>query len=116
MERLLHLPWEGNARELENAIERALALSGGATVYAEDLPAGSAEAPSSEQESLLELAVEQKLTLRELDDRYVDRVLASVGGNKVHAARILGINRRTLYRRGESGSASATNAHEGDTP
>ena len=115
MERLRHMPWEGNARELENAIERALALSGSASVEAEDLPPGSTEARDSDEESLLDLAVEQKLTLRELGDRYVDRVLASVGWNKVHAARILGINRRTLYRRGESGSGPATKPQQGDT-
>jgi DNA-binding NtrC family response regulator len=104
---LTRLPWEGNARELENAIERALALSGGEKVDLQNLPFSGGEMPVHEEKSLLDLAVEQKLTLRELGDLYVDRVLESVGGNKVHAARVLGINRRTLYRRGENPSAEA---------
>ena len=72
----------------------------------EMLPPLGREGSVGEEESLLDVGVKQKLTLRELGDLYVDRVLASVNGNKVHAARILGINRRTLYRRGESDSAS----------
>jgi DNA-binding NtrC family response regulator len=40
--------------------------------------------------------------VRELVDRYTEEILERTGGNKVHAARILGIHRRTLYRRGET--------------
>jgi DNA-binding NtrC family response regulator len=50
---------------------------------------------------LLREALEQQLSLAELEDLYIDQVLERTGGNKVQAARILGINRRTLYRRGE---------------
>ncbi len=53
-------------------------------------------------ESLLtRRAFDDRLSLRELEDLYIDAVLAGTGGNKVQAARILGINRRTLYRRAE---------------
>jgi DNA-binding NtrC family response regulator len=48
----------------------------------------------------LQCAVRERLSLRELEDRYVDSILALTGGNKVRAAEILGIDRRTLYRRG----------------
>ena len=41
------------------------------------------------------------MTLRELEDLYVEEILRQTGGNKVRAARILGIDRRTLYRRRE---------------
>jgi DNA-binding NtrC family response regulator len=44
-------------------------------------------------------AVESGLTLRELEERYTEEILRRTGGNKVHAARILGIDRKTLYRR-----------------
>jgi DNA-binding NtrC family response regulator len=102
-ERLRRLPWEGNARELENAIERALALSSGDEISPDDFP--SLEAPSVRErgfeDSLLSVAVDKRMSLRELGDRYVEEILTLTGGNKVHAARILGINRRTLYRRGE---------------
>jgi DNA-binding NtrC family response regulator len=49
----------------------------------------------------LSCAVRERLTLRELSDRYIDAILQLTGGNKVRAAEILGIDRRTLYRRGQ---------------
>ena len=103
MNMLMDLPWEGNARELENVIERALALSEEREIRPEDLPlADPASASKSRPEqALLETAVDRKLTLREVEDRYIDAILGETGGNKVQAARILGINRRTLYRRSE---------------
>jgi DNA-binding NtrC family response regulator len=110
IDRLLHRPWEGNARELENVIERALALSTHRVLGAPDLPldeAGAADGRScgaTPGGALFDDALARRLTLRQLGDLYVQRVLDSVGGNKVHAARLLGINRRTLYRWGESGN------------
>jgi DNA-binding NtrC family response regulator len=103
MERLLHRRWEGNARELENVIERALALADGPEIGPEDLPAAEdgEEGGASKPISLLKQAVETRLTLQELTDKYIEEVLELTGGNKMRAARILGINRRTLYRRGE---------------
>ncbi len=103
LERLTRCSWEGNARELENVIERAIALASGPELGVEDLPIGVAEpAPSSEQPGApLQRAVEKRLTVDELVDQYIDEVLQTTHGNKVQAAQILGINRRTLYRRGE---------------
>jgi len=102
IECLRHCRWEGNARELENVIERALALSDSKEIGPDELPiSGAPERQAESAQSLLDEAVEQRLTLAELDSRYIDRVLELTRGNKVQAARILGINRRTLYRRGE---------------
>jgi DNA-binding NtrC family response regulator len=104
-ERLQHCRWEGNARELENVIERALALSDGPEIGPDDLPLPENEAPAADGGAgLLRDAVGRRITLHELEDLYIDEVLRLTGGNKVQAARILGINRRTLYRRGERAS------------
>jgi DNA-binding NtrC family response regulator len=95
--------WEGNARELENAIERAVALTEGRVLEAEDLPVydNGGPHPPLKSENLLAFALERGMSLRELEDWYISEVMAATGGNKVRAARLLGINRRTLYRRGE---------------
>ena len=107
--RLQRCKWEGNARELENLIERALALSDGAEIGVADLPIERDEdaASVSDATSLVQDALDRHLKLADLEDLYINRVLAHTGGNKVHAARILGINRRTLYRRGERSCARA---------
>jgi DNA-binding NtrC family response regulator len=63
---------------------------------------------------LLDSAVRDEMTLRELSDLYTARVLVRVNGNKVRAARILGINRRTLYRRGEARRRDAALRAAGD--
>jgi DNA-binding NtrC family response regulator len=104
MDRLKRGDWEGNARELENVIERAIALSEGSEIGPDVLPIlPDACSEQAEGESVLNRALERQLTLAELEDLYIDEVLKRTGGNKVQAARILGINRRTLYRRGERG-------------
>lgn len=64
-------------------------------------PAGEGNGQVSER-APLDQAIDGELSLRELGDLYIERVLDQTGGNKVRAARILGINRRTLYRRGET--------------
>jgi DNA-binding NtrC family response regulator len=122
--RLQRCRWEGNARELENVIERALALSEGAEIHPEDLPLGTEEAAGKEPspETLTHAAAQRRISLEQLCDLYIDEILQLTGGNKVQAARILGINRRTLYRRGErkegrlrSGGVSPTSHPEGRT-
>lgn len=109
LSKLENARWEGNARELENAIERAVALADGVEIGPEDFPflrlQAEAQTPSAlpSEENILATALTQKLTLHELEDLYISEILKFTHGNKVRAAKILGINRRTLYRRG-SGS------------
>jgi len=117
-------PWEGNARELENALERALLLAAGDEILVEDLPFGPHAArderaaggsPPRPEAELLAAGVEKLMSLRELSDQYTARILDIVHGNKVRAARILGINRRTLYRRGESRQSEAARSASKET-
>jgi len=96
-------PWRGNARELENVIERALALCDASMLGVGDLPLDD-RGPVPDQDpaaAILDSAAGRRLPLRELDDRYIERILRRTDGNKVQAARILGIDRKTLYRRAE---------------
>jgi len=93
----------GNVRELQNAVERAVAFCPGATVEPEHLPArllrpDSAPAPAVPRGDGGLLDGPVLPTLDELQQRYVRRVLAEVGGNRRRAAALLGIGRRTLYR------------------
>ncbi len=107
LDRLMRARWEGNARELEDVIERALARGDAPVLGPGDLPlegeAAVVTGGGRLERALIEEAYARRLTLRELGDLYVQSVLDALGGNKVQAARVLGINRRTLYRWGESG-------------
>jgi two-component system response regulator HydG len=97
-EKLSDYPWPGNVRELENTIERALALADHDQILAEDLP----ERVRSHRKTDLLLASDDPATLVPLEvveRRYVARVLEACGGNKTLAARILGVDRKTLYRK-----------------
>jgi two-component system response regulator HydG len=97
-ERLVNYDWPGNVRELENCMERAVALCRLDEVTVDDLPAKVQEHQSSKIVITTESPGEL-ITLDEMERRYVRQVLNAVGGNKTHAARILGIDRRSLYRR-----------------
>ena len=88
--RLLDYPFPGNVRELENLLEGAAALVPGDTIEAGDLQLRGSR-PAEGSNGSLDLAT--------LELQHIRRVLESVGGNKSEAARILGINRRTLYRK-----------------
>jgi two-component system response regulator HydG len=95
--------WPGNARELENCIERALALASSSEIVASDILIPNDIGPSdgTVQDMLLRVALEQRLSVRELTDAYIGAALEATQGRKSEAARILGMNRRTLYRREE---------------
>jgi len=97
-ERLVTYDWPGNVRELENCIERAVALLRFDEVTLDDLP----EKVRQYRADRLVFAMDdlaEVLTIEELERRYIQRVLALVGGNKSRAADLLGLDRRTLYRR-----------------
>lgn len=89
--------WPGNARELENAIERAVALAEGASLKPEDLP--DRVRAIGKAGGLLAQARERRLTLAELEKEYILETLRLTGGNKSRAAELLGCDRRTLHRK-----------------
>jgi len=97
-EKLCDYPWPGNVRELQNAIERAAALADHDHLLAEDLP----ERIRSHRRNDAVIATDDPATLVPLEvveQRYVARVLEATAGNKTLAARILGVDRKTLYRK-----------------
>ncbi|MEK7690194.1 MAG: sigma-54 dependent transcriptional regulator [Bdellovibrionota bacterium] len=95
MNKLVGLRWEGNVRELENMIERAVVLSTSQLIDENDVPAPDTENP----EQFFSGATGDWPALEQLEKRYIHLVLEKTAGRKDKAASILGINRRTLYRK-----------------
>jgi two-component system response regulator HydG len=93
---LLNYSWPGNVRELENVIQRAITLTRHQTLIPEDLPNTVMQ---EKEESLIEKGLRETYTVDELEREYIKRVLLEVGGNKSKAAEILGLDRKTLYRK-----------------
>ncbi len=95
---LLDYRWPGNVRELENAIERAVALTRSSQVQLDDLPA---RIRGFRPEHVLAGTddPEQLVPMHVVEESYIRRVLAAVRGNKTKAAKALGFDRKTLYRK-----------------
>ncbi|HYS78802.1 MAG TPA: helix-turn-helix domain-containing protein [Candidatus Dormibacteraeota bacterium] len=94
MEVLRRHHWPGNVRELENAIERALVLARDDVLWVDDLPETFRARPGGA--SRLD---GQPVPLSEVEREYILRTLRTVHGNKAAAARLLGVDRKTLYRK-----------------
>lgn len=116
--RLVRYAWPGNVRELANCIERAVALTSYDRIVVDDLPDRIRKyrrrdvIVASEDPSEL-------VSLDEVERRYAHRVLEAVGGNKTAAARILGVDRKTLYRKlgpPEDRKAGSPSDGDGDEP
>jgi two-component system response regulator HydG len=94
MARLIAFDWPGNVRELENAIERAVALGSGPILHVGDLPTNLQYGTGERMPQSDEL-----LPLDELERRAILRALREASGDKLAAARLLGIGKTTLYRK-----------------
>lgn len=94
---LVDYAWPGNVRELENVIERAVTLTRGEKIVPEDLP--PAIQGSRGDRRVLDEAAERTLPLHEVEKEYIAKILEKTGGNKYQAAQVLGIDRKTLYRK-----------------
>ena len=96
--KLMDYPWPGNVRELENCIERAVALTRSTEVEVKDLPprirtyASTTVLVSAKDPSEL-------VPMHVVEERYIRRVMKAVRGNKTQAARLLGFDRKALYRK-----------------
>src|SRR6266851_4718322 len=90
-------PWPGNVRELRNAIQRAAVVATSDEVRPEDLPSRIREA--SRAAPLVRDSTDRALPLRDVERLYILEVLRQAGGNKSRAAELLGLDRKTLYRK-----------------
>jgi two-component system response regulator HydG len=91
---LLAWTWPGNVRELENALERALILSGEAEIGHEHLVAGGTASPRGRRAAEL---VGEGFSLDGFEAELIQAALERAGGNKTNAASLLGVTRRRLY-------------------
>ncbi len=93
--KLVGLKWEGNVRELENVIERAVVLCTNTLIDETDIPSPETQ----NADNFFAESTGDFPTLSQLEERYMRLVLEKTGGRKDKAAQILGMNRRTLYRK-----------------
>ena len=89
--------WPGNVRELENIIERSVIMSRGEVITPLEFPNDIQELDEELKDSQINLTPGR--SLKEVEKAMILRTLEETGGNRTHAARILGITRRTLQLR-----------------
>ncbi|MBM4092937.1 MAG: sigma-54-dependent Fis family transcriptional regulator, partial [Planctomycetes bacterium] len=97
-EKLMSYSWPGNVRELRNVMERAVALTRYEKLAVDDLP----EKIRDYQSSRMVIGGNDPadlMPLEEVERRYIVHVLSAMGDNKSNAARVLGLDRKTLYRK-----------------
>lgn len=90
-QKLTSLPWYGNIRELQHAIEKAVILSDGGMIAAEDIDGGN--------QTRREKPLEEVLTLDEMECRMIEKTIKECEGNLSVVAARLGISRQTLYNK-----------------
>jgi len=93
---MLAYDWPGNVRELENCLERACALSSGPVLYVFDLPSPirSAQQPPASSD-----AKDKIIPMLEMEKRTILGTIEQLNGDKLMAAKLLGIGKTTLYRK-----------------
>ena len=89
--KLTSLPWYGNIRELQHAIEKAVILSDGGMISAEDIDGGN--------QTIREKPLEEVQTLDEMESRMIEKTIKECEGNLSVVAARLGISRQTLYNK-----------------
>jgi DNA-binding NtrC family response regulator len=104
-EKLVGYTWPGNIRELQNCIERAVAFTRFGELTVDDLPEKIRNYRSTDV-SIPGIGSHEVMTMDEVERRYITRVLKQLEGNKTMAADLLGLDRRTLYRKLERWGAT----------
>jgi transcriptional regulator with PAS, ATPase and Fis domain len=94
---LLNYSWPGNVRELENIIQRAIILSQHETLLPVDFP--DSIMGQKRDGNIFERAVQERYSFDQLLKEYIKKTMIETGGNKTKVAEILGIDRKTLYRK-----------------
>jgi two-component system response regulator HydG len=94
MDLLMRYDWSGNVRELENVVERAVIMARGEMISPMEFPENLKELDVELKEPSLKLSAGR--SLKEVEKEMILRTLDETGGNRTHAAGILGISRRTL--------------------
>jgi two-component system response regulator HydG len=118
-------PWPGNVRELENAIEHCFSMATGPVVHMKDMPTQlqnhmlqrrrAAARADAEKSALAEISEDMVTPLAELEKETILTTLAKLNGDKLRAARLLGIGKTTLYRKlKEYGIGEEFALHAGD--
>lgn len=96
MELIANYPWPGNVRELKNIIERAIIFTEGHEILAEHLPVELRKSPVP---PVFNGAAQRVLSLRQVEEQYINQVLQATGNNHSRTAVLLGISRSTLLAR-----------------
>ncbi len=110
-EKLLGYSWPGNVRELRNVMERAVALTRHDTITVEDLP----EKIRDHRAEMILIGADdptELVSLEAVEQRYIEHVLKATDGNRTQAAKILGLDRKTLYRKLKAVSSSEDDSAE----
>jgi DNA-binding NtrC family response regulator len=95
---LLQHDWPGNVRELSNVLERAVVLNQTGVIGRADLPPHLTEG-KQENTSNEHIAIPLGMSLKEIEDLMIKRALVATKGDRAQAAKMLGVNERTIYRR-----------------
>jgi DNA-binding NtrC family response regulator len=112
LDALVRYDWQGNVRELENAIERAVIIASGRQIELDDLPEAisrpvieerartrTTRARAAKEGRVVKLEIEVPAKMDEIERRAIEATLDYTSGDKSRAARTLGIGRKTLYRK-----------------
>ncbi len=100
LDRLMLLPWHGNVQELSNLIEQLTLLYPGRVIRERHLPSMAESTPDmGTQYEKIQVGMPLKDAVMLFEMRYIQRVLDSLGGQKGHAAEVLGISRKVLWEK-----------------